>query len=77
VHVRLCVHVGEIVGGAEGTLVGGGLLEIAGWVPDRADDGVFASPEALAGVHLAVAPAPPPPQPGEGALLRISGAPAA
>lgn len=80
VHVRLCLHVGELLRNAEGASVGGELLEVARWVPDRADDGVFASPKALAGLGVAegLASAGPGPSsgadPGEEALLRIAGA---
>jgi hypothetical protein len=80
VHVRLCLHVGELVSDAEGAPVGGDLLEVARWVPDRADDGVFASPEVLAGLGVAegLTSAGTGPSPGaeprEEALLRIAGA---
>lgn len=50
VHVRLCLHVGEVLSSPEGALTGGELLEVAGWVSDRAEDGVFASAEILGGL---------------------------
>jgi len=66
VHVRLCLHAGELLATADGALVGGGLLEVTAWVPDDADDGVLASPEIVAGLELASSP--------EGPLLRLAGA---
>ncbi|WP_437677498.1 serine/threonine-protein kinase [Sorangium sp. So ce131] len=58
VHVRFCVHVGELVAGADGALTGGDLLELAAWVPEGAAEGVFASPAVLDGLGIAAQPAP-------------------
>jgi eukaryotic-like serine/threonine-protein kinase len=67
VRLRLCIHVGEIVTTAEGTPVAGELLDVAAWVPDDAEEGVFASAEALAGLGIA----PVGSVVGAGARLRI------
>lgn len=70
VHVRLCLHAGELVDTGQGAPVGGELLELAAWVPDEAEDGVFASPEVLADLEIASTP-------GNGALRRIATPPEA
>ena len=59
VHVRLCVHAGEIVAEGDGALVGGDLLDLPTWVPEEVDDGVFASPAILRGLGVATQPCPP------------------
>ncbi|HTN84264.1 MAG TPA: serine/threonine protein kinase, partial [Sorangium sp.] len=53
VYVRLCVHAGEMLVGPAGELLGGALAEVAGWAPEGTDAGVFASPEAIAGLEVA------------------------
>jgi eukaryotic-like serine/threonine-protein kinase len=65
VHVRLCLHAGEVVDTGKGAPVGGELLELAAWVPDEVDDGVFASAEVVADLEISSTP-------GDGALLRIA-----
>ncbi|WP_437725232.1 serine/threonine-protein kinase [Sorangium sp. So ce861] len=69
VHVRFCVHAGEIAAGADGGPAGGDLLELGGWVPEGAASGVFASPALLDGLGIAAQPAPT--SRGPGALLRV------
>ena len=69
VHVRLCVHVGELLASGEGALTGGDLLELSGWVPEGAAEGLFASPALLHGLGVAAHPAPA--SPGSSALLRV------
>jgi eukaryotic-like serine/threonine-protein kinase len=54
VRMRVCVHVGEIITNPDGEPLAGDLLEVARWVPDAADEGVFASPEALEGLAVAL-----------------------
>lgn len=54
VRVFLCVHAGDLVMSDAGTLVGGGLLELASWVPEAGREGVFASAAATSGLGLAV-----------------------
>jgi eukaryotic-like serine/threonine-protein kinase len=49
VHVRIWAHAGNVQIAAGGKVVAGGLLEVASWLPEVTVDGVFASPEALAG----------------------------
>ncbi|WP_437734771.1 serine/threonine-protein kinase [Sorangium sp. So ce1335] len=58
VHVRLCVHAGELIASNDGALTGGDLLELAAWVPEGTAEGVFASPAALDGLGVAAQPAP-------------------
>ncbi|WP_437307605.1 serine/threonine-protein kinase [Sorangium sp. So ce388] len=58
VHVRLCVHAGELVANRDGALTGGDLLELAAWVPEGTAQGVFASPALLDGLGIAAQPAP-------------------
>ncbi|WP_437958702.1 serine/threonine-protein kinase [Sorangium sp. So ce119] len=58
VHVRLCVHAGELVAGTDGALTGGDLLELAAWLPEGTAHGVFASPAVLDGLGIAAQPAP-------------------
>jgi eukaryotic-like serine/threonine-protein kinase len=69
VHVRLCVHVGELFCSGDGALAGGDLLELAGWVPEDAAEGVFASLPVLDGLGIAAQPAPA--SRGPSALLRV------
>jgi serine/threonine-protein kinase len=54
VRLRLSCHVGEIVCTPTGEAVGGDLLDVTAWAEAVADDGVFGSPEALAGLDLDV-----------------------
>jgi serine/threonine-protein kinase len=70
VHVRLCVHADQVLVTSKGAPVGGALVELAAWAPDDLADGVYASPEALAGLGIAPRPAAQ----RAGALLRIDGA---
>ncbi|WP_438018011.1 serine/threonine-protein kinase [Sorangium sp. So ce315] len=72
VHVRLCVHAGELVASSGGALTGGDLLELAAWVPEGAAEGVFASPAVLDGLGVAAQPAPTSRR--SSALLRVMGA---
>ncbi|KYF73095.1 protein kinase [Sorangium cellulosum] len=53
VYVRLSVHAGELLVGPSGELLGGALAEVGGWAPEGTEEGVFASPEALAGLEIA------------------------
>ncbi|WP_437932394.1 serine/threonine-protein kinase [Sorangium sp. So ce291] len=53
VYVRLSVHAGEMLVGPAGELLGGALAEVGGWAPEGTDEGVFASPEAIAGLEVA------------------------
>ncbi|WP_437911895.1 serine/threonine-protein kinase [Sorangium sp. So ce302] len=69
VHVRLCAHVGELQASGDGTLTGGDLLELSGWVPEGAAEGLFASPALLDGLGVTAHPAPV--SPGSSALLRV------
>ncbi|MDC0679499.1 serine/threonine-protein kinase [Sorangium atrum] len=65
VDVRLCLHAGELTDTGKGSPAAGKLLEVAGWVPDQAGEGVFASPELLSDLEIATAGE-------EGALRRIT-----
>ncbi|WP_437786715.1 serine/threonine-protein kinase [Sorangium sp. So ce1097] len=73
VYVRLSVHAGEMLVGPSGELLGGALAEVGGWVPEGAEEGVFASPEALAGLEIAAGPPAAPAV--EGAMRVLAGAP--
>jgi eukaryotic-like serine/threonine-protein kinase len=69
IRVRLSCHVGELVATPNGEPISGDVLDMAGWVTDVGDEGVFASPEALLGLGLT-----PQASTGTGgAHLRISG----
>ncbi|WP_437961203.1 serine/threonine-protein kinase [Sorangium sp. So ce119] len=69
VYVRLSVHAGELLVGPSGELLGGALAEVGGWAPEGTEEGVFASPEALAGLGIAAGtPA------SAGAMLVLAGA---
>jgi eukaryotic-like serine/threonine-protein kinase len=52
VRLRVCVHEGDVVFGADGSYMSGALLDVMTWVPDEADLGVFASAEALRGLGI-------------------------
>ncbi|WP_437641691.1 serine/threonine-protein kinase [Sorangium sp. So ce854] len=73
VYVRLSVHAGEMLVGPSGELLGGALAEVGGWVPEGAEEGVFASPDALAGLDIADGPPAAPAV--EGAMRVLAGAP--
>ena len=49
--------------------MGGDLLELSGWVPEGAAEGLFASPALLDGLGVTAHPAPV--SPGSSALLRV------
>ncbi|WP_437581484.1 serine/threonine-protein kinase [Sorangium sp. So ce887] len=69
VQVRLCIHTGELLLGPSGELLGGSLAEVGGWAPEGTQEGVFASPEALAGLGIVAGPMAL-----EGAMLVLAGA---
>jgi eukaryotic-like serine/threonine-protein kinase len=52
VRARVYVHAGALRVTEEGTLVGGGLLELAAWVPEVSGACVLASSEVLAGLGI-------------------------
>src|SRR6185503_4969951 len=52
VHAHVCVHGGELLADEGGAAVGGELLELSAWVPERPLPGVFASAPALAGLGV-------------------------
>jgi eukaryotic-like serine/threonine-protein kinase len=70
VHVCLCVHAGRILLTSQGVVVGGDLADLAAWVPDDVEEGVYASPKVLASLGIASQPEPH----GPGALLRVDAA---
>jgi serine/threonine-protein kinase len=70
VGVHLCVHRGELLADARGALVGGDLVELAAWVPERPAPGVFASAPVLVGLGMAEEPS----WPSAGPFLCITGA---
>lgn len=67
VHLRICAHVGDVVLAADGAYVSGALLDVVTWVPDEAEEGVFASAEALRGLRIT----PRGSVGGDGARLRL------
>jgi serine/threonine-protein kinase len=69
VHARLCLHAGEVLYTGAAAPAAGKLLEVAAWVPDGVEDGVFASPEVLAELALSSDDV-------IGALVRIAALPA-
>ncbi|WP_437733531.1 serine/threonine-protein kinase [Sorangium sp. So ce1335] len=69
IHVRLCLHAGELLDAGEAAPMAGKLLEVAAWVPDEVEDGVFASPEVLAELALSTMDV-------VGPLVRVSTPPA-
>ncbi|MFT3775266.1 MAG: serine/threonine-protein kinase [Minicystis sp.] len=57
VSLAIAIHAGQIPVSPEGTLLGGGLLDVASWLP-AAPAGVIASRAALAGIDIDAEPVP-------------------
>ncbi len=52
VQIRLCAHMGSLVVGEDGKIVGGELLDIASWVPEAPAEGLLSPTSAFTGMEV-------------------------